>query len=47
MGAGILTSIHNLYFLIDLMKRAQRAVEAGEYQAFMEEWMNSPAANDY
>jgi queuine tRNA-ribosyltransferase len=47
MGAGILTSIHNLYFLIDLMRRAREAVERGEYARFLEDWMASPAANDY
>lgn len=47
MGAGILTSIHNLWFLIDLMRRAREAVLAGSYQQFLDDWMASPAANDY
>ena len=47
MLGGILLSIHNLHFLIDLMRRAREAVIAGEYEAFFEEWMASPAANDY
>ncbi|MGN0060608.1 MAG: tRNA guanosine(34) transglycosylase Tgt, partial [Coriobacteriales bacterium] len=44
---GILLSIHNLHFLLDLMRRAREAIEAGEYKQFLDAWMNSPAANDY
>lgn len=47
MLGGILLSIHNLHFLLDLMRRAREAVEAGEYVAFVRAWMNSPAAQDY
>ena len=47
MLGGILLSVHNLHFLLDLMRRAREAVLAGEYDAFYQEWMNSPAANDY
>ncbi|MDO4591127.1 MAG: tRNA guanosine(34) transglycosylase Tgt [Slackia sp.] len=47
MLGGILLSIHNLHFLIDLMAKARAAVLAGEYEAFYQDWMNSPAANDY
>lgn len=47
MLGGILLSIHNLHFLIDLMAKAREAVLAGEYEAFYQDWMNSPAANDY
>ena len=44
---GILLSIHNLHYLIDLMRRAREAVLAGAYEEFYEAWMASPAAKDY
>ena len=47
MLGGILLSIHNLHFLIDLMGKAREAVLAGEYETFYQDWMDSPAANDY
>ena len=47
MLGGILLSIHNLHFLIDLMRCAREAVLAGTYEDFYAEWMNSPAAKDY
>ena len=47
MLGGILLSIHNLHFLIDLMAQARAAVLAGSYEEFYRAWMDSPAANDY
>ncbi len=47
MLGGILLSIHNLHFLLDLMRRAREAVLADDYEAFYEAWMASPAAQDY
>ena len=47
MLGGILLSIHNLHYLLDLMRRAREAVLAGEYEEFYESWMASPAANDF
>jgi queuine tRNA-ribosyltransferase len=47
MTGGILLSIHNIHFLIDLMRRAREAVMLDEYAAFEHAWMNSPAAQDY
>ena len=47
MLGGILLSIHNLHYLLDLMRRAREAVLAGEYDAFLSAWMSSPAAKDY
>lgn len=47
MLGGILLSIHNLHFLIDLMRRAREAVLADAYEEFYQEWMDSPAAKDY
>lgn len=47
MLGGILLSVHNLHYLIDLMRRAREAVLAGAYEEFYEAWMASPAAKDY
>ncbi|MDD7369242.1 MAG: tRNA guanosine(34) transglycosylase Tgt [Berryella intestinalis] len=47
MLGGILLSIHNLHFLIDLMARAREAVLADAYEDFYREWMASPGADDY
>ena len=47
MLGGILLSIHNMHFLLDLMARAREAVLADAYEEFYQEWMNSPAADDY
>ena len=46
LGATLL-SLQNLHFLIDLMRRAREAVLADDYETFYQQWMNSPAANDY
>ena len=47
MLGGILLSVHNLHYLIDLMRRAREAVVAGAYEEFYEAWMASSAAKDY
>lgn len=47
MLGGILLSVHNLHYLIDLMRRAREAVLAGAYEEFYEAWMASSAAKDY
>lgn len=47
MLGAILLSIHNLHFLLELTRRAREAVLAGDYDAFVHEWMASPAADDY
>ena len=47
MLGGILLSIHNLHYLLDLMRRAREAVLADAYAEFQAEWMASPAAKDY
>lgn len=47
MLGAILLSMHNLHFLIDLMRRAREAVLAGTYDKFLADWMASPAADDY
>lgn len=47
MLGGILLSVHNLHYLLDLMRRAREAILAGDYESFYQDWMNSPAAKDY
>lgn len=48
MLGGILLSIHNLHYLLNLMRQAREAVLAGSYAEFEAEWMASPAAvRDY
>ena len=47
MLGGILLSIHNLHYLIDLMRRVREAVLADAYEEFYAAWMASPAASDY
>ncbi|MCL2438692.1 MAG: tRNA guanosine(34) transglycosylase Tgt [Coriobacteriia bacterium] len=47
MLAATLISQHNLYYLLDLSRKARAAIQAGSYQQFMKDWDASPAANDY
>ena len=47
MLGGILLTIHNVHFLLDLMRRAREAIAEGRYAAFERTWMESEAANDY
>jgi queuine tRNA-ribosyltransferase len=46
LGATLL-SIHNLHYLINLMKEARDAIIAGKYTQFLDSWLSSAAANDY
>ena len=47
MLGGILLSEHNIYFLLDLMKRARVAIIEGRYAEFQAAWMESEAAADF
>lgn len=47
MLGGILLSVHNLHYLIDLMRQARAAVLADAYDEFYGAWMASAAAKDY
>jgi queuine tRNA-ribosyltransferase len=47
MLGGILLSIHNLYFLLELMRRARSAIIEGTYASFVSAWMDSVAGSDY
>ncbi|HEY3317274.1 MAG TPA: tRNA guanosine(34) transglycosylase Tgt [Coriobacteriia bacterium] len=46
LGAILLTT-HNLFYLLDLVRRARLAIEEGRYAAFVAEWEASDAANDW
>ncbi len=47
MLGAILLTIHNLHFLLALMRRARAALEAGEYAQFLDAWRSSPACDDF
>jgi queuine tRNA-ribosyltransferase len=47
MLGAILLTVHNLHYLLDLTRRAREAIEAGAYSSFRDEWMASPAADDF
>lgn len=47
MLGSILLSMHNIHFLLDLMRRARAAVIVGNYSEFLSAWLNSEGANDY
>lgn len=47
MLGGILLSQHNIYFLLDLMRRARQAIIDGRYAEFQAEWMDSEGAADF
>ena len=47
MLGGILLSMHNIYFLLALMRQARTAIIEGRYAEFQQAWMESPAAIDY
>ena len=47
MLGSILISEHNIYYLLDLMRRARESIIAGTYGQFVSGWMASPAANDW
>ena len=46
LGAILLTE-HNLFYLLDLTRRAREAIEAHRYGDFLARWLASPAAADY
>lgn len=47
MLGPILLSLHNLYYLLDLMRRARAAIISGRYGAFVSTWEGLPAAQDW
>lgn len=46
LGAILLTE-HNLFYLLDLTRRAREAIEQHRYAGFLAAWLASPAAADY
>ena len=46
LGAILLTE-HNLFYVLDLTRRAREAIEQHRYGSFLAQWMDSPAAADY
>ena len=47
MVGSILLSMHNIYFLLDLMRRAREAIIAGTYGEFVRTWDSLPASQDW
>ena len=47
MLGGQLLSMHNIYFLLELMRQAREAIIAGTYGDFVEEWENSDGVVDF
>lgn len=47
MLGGILLSMHNICFLLDLMARARQAIIEHRYAEFVSAWMDSAAAADF
>ena len=46
VGAQLL-SLHNIYYLLDLMRRAREAIIEGTYASFVDDWEQSAAVNDF
>ena len=46
VGAQLL-SLHNIFYLLDLMRRAREAIIAGTYADFVQDWEQSTAVNDF
>ena len=47
MLGSILISQHNIWYLLDLMRRAREAIVQGTYGEFVDAWMASPASRDW
>ncbi len=47
MLGSILISEHNIWYLLDLMRRARQSIIDGTYASFVSDWMASPASNDW
>jgi len=47
MLGAILLTVHNLHYLLDLMRQARAALERGEYGEFLRAWRSSPACDDF
>ena len=47
MVGSILLSLHNVYYLLELMRRARQAIVEHRYGQFVSEWDQFPAAQDW
>ncbi len=47
MVGPILLSLHNVYYLLELMRRARQAIVEHRYGQFVSEWDQLPAAQDW
>ena len=47
MLAGELLSMHNIYFLLNLMHQAREAILAGNYGEFVTKWLESGGVKDF
>ncbi|MDR2714215.1 MAG: tRNA guanosine(34) transglycosylase Tgt [Coriobacteriales bacterium] len=47
MLGSILLTHHNLHFLINITQEARAAIQAGNYENYLNTWLTSPAAADY
>ena len=47
MTGAILLSLHNIHYLLDLMRRAREAIMEGTYGSFVSAWETSAAVNDF
>ncbi|MBR3223924.1 MAG: tRNA guanosine(34) transglycosylase Tgt [Atopobiaceae bacterium] len=47
MTGAILLSLHNIHYLLDLMRRAREAIMEGTYGSFVSVWETSAAVNDF
>lgn len=47
MVGSILLSLHNVYYLLELMRRARQAIVEHRYGQFVSEWDQLPAAKDW
>ncbi|MCL1879558.1 MAG: tRNA guanosine(34) transglycosylase Tgt [Actinomycetia bacterium] len=45
--ASVLLSIHNLHYLLELMRRVRQALLEQRFSGFLDEWEGSPAVCDY
>ena len=42
-----LVSLHNLYFLLELMRRARQSILDGTYGSFVRDWMDLPVSREF
>jgi queuine tRNA-ribosyltransferase len=47
IAGAVLLSLHNVHYLLDLTRKARKALLDGNYQSFLAQWYDSPASDDY